>query len=152
MSRIATVSLAIVALCSAGCLVGEGPGMDDDDSASVDSPQSPQGDGWCDSLTFTGMVEGLEATARLSFEPAFERAYVGGEITTPTSAYTFFGDLPIDANTKVPTTDVMWVEVNTTSTGERFRAELRFHEDGFVFIANAYEGAYSTPYEFVCQR
>ena len=156
-SRLFALVAVVCCALSTGCVLERGEGFGDDDDGAArpggpETPGAPQGNGWCDSLTFVGDIEGLEAIARLSFEPAFERAYVGGTIDTPTANYTFFGDMPIDVDTKQPVSDVMWVEVNTTGSNERFRAEIRFHDVGFTFIANAYEGAYSTPYEFTCQR
>ena len=44
-----------------------------------------------------------------------------------------------------------FVDVLDQGTNERFRAQIDLTPDGFVFTANAFEGAGSTAYDFHCK-
>ncbi|MBN4050411.1 hypothetical protein JYT28_01545 [Desulfobulbus sp. AH-315-M07] len=77
---------------------------------------------------------------------------MAGEIVSQSAQYYFSGcELPLDPYTDLPASSVCWVDVTGVFTGDRFRAELNFDQTGFVLTSNAYEGAYSTNYNFVCQ-
>lgn len=149
MSRFAiTTVLAATLTLSVGCVAEVD---DNDDSGSGRGVTPTGGQQWCASNTFVADIEGAPGTARLAYEKGLTILYVGGEITSQTSQYYFSGcELALDDYTGLPASSVCWADV-TASTGERFRAELNFHQTGFYFTANAYEGAYSTNYNFVCQ-
>jgi len=127
---------------------------DSSTTSSDGSTTSPYGSdqAWCASNTFVADLGGSPGTAQLGYELGLTILYVGGQIVSQVDQYYFSGcELPLDLYTQLPSSSVCWVDVTSTVTGERFRAELNFHQTGFVFTANAYEGAYSTDYNFICQ-
>ena len=130
LSVLCIVGLLWVGACDGGAAVG--------------------GAGWCPSMAFTADIHGAPATAQLVFEPHFEMGYVSGTITSQSSGYSFYGDTPIDVHTKLPTSSVMWVDV-TAFNGERFRAEINWHPEGFVFTPNPFGGGPLNDYAFYCQ-
>ena len=67
---------------------------------------------------------------------------MAGEISSASAYYTFQGDL-LGARG--------WVDVVDHYSNQRFRAQIDLTTTGFYFTANAFEGAWSTPYAFSCQ-
>jgi hypothetical protein len=96
----------------------------------------------CASGTYAANVNGEQALAKVSYEVLVERTAVAGEISSSSAYYTFTGDLYGDRG---------WVDVVTHGSNERFRAQIDVIPNGFIFTANAFEGAGSTAYEFKCQ-
>jgi hypothetical protein len=107
---------------------------------------------WCPSNRFVADFGGLPATAALASELGLSWLFVSGEIVSPTARYYFSGcELPLDPYSGAVAADVCWVEVVEVVSGQRLRAELRFHDRGFLFITDPFEGLYSTGYDFVCE-
>jgi len=98
--------------------------------------------GACASGTYAADVNGAQAIARVTYEVLIERTVIAGDITSATARYIFNGDLYGDRG---------WVDVVTEGSNERFRAQIDVIPQGFVFTANAYEGAGSTAYTFTCR-
>jgi hypothetical protein len=143
-----TCALALAtALGAAACTVpSAGPGAGAD--APADSTTSTGAGGGtptpgCSSGTYAGDLGGAPATARVSLEILSEVTYVAGDIRSAVAYYTFQGEAYGDRG---------WVDVVDHGTNERFRAQVDALADGFLFTANAYEGASSTVYEFHCAR
>ena len=140
-----------LSLSSNACLGGP----DEEDSTLFHQHQestTARGNSWCSSMTFIGDLHGAPATAQLTFEPLHEVGYVSGTIVSQSASYTFFGDTPIDVYSKWPSSSVMWVEVTGQTTGERFRAEINWKAEGFLFTANPFSGGGASDYYFHCKR
>ena len=151
-----TIACVIFAIVLVGCREEDGSSQTASDPTSFNPTSSDPAQEWCPSNTYVAEVSGMSGTARLGYEVGLDVIYVNGEITSQTAYYSFSGcELYRDIYTGMPTNNVCWVEVTGSYAGERFRAELHFYEmgseRGFMFTANAYEGAYSTEYNFVCQ-
>ncbi len=158
---IVTIVCVVSVIFVSGCReLSEGPEEGTDRESpypTSNDPTSPETSAeWCPSNTFVGDIEGMSGQARLAYEVGLSVIYVGGEITSETAHYYFSGcELYRDTYTGMPTNNVCYVDVTGMYTGERFRAELQFYEigseRGFYFTANAFEGMYSTSYNFICQ-
>jgi hypothetical protein len=97
-------------------------------------------------------MQGLPGYATLDSQDGLQVVYVGGQIRSRVAEYTFSGcELPLDLNTGAIVGSVCYADVADLSSNSRFQAELRFHQNGFVFVANPYGGGGATPYNFVCQ-
>jgi hypothetical protein len=70
-----------------------------------------------------------------------DTTYISGDIRSASAYYTFNGE---GWNGRG------WVDVVDHGTNQRFRAQMDAIPNGFLFTANAYEGAGSTVYEFHC--
>jgi hypothetical protein len=118
------------AACSASPAQGNGTG-------GGGNPACPTG-------TYVSDFGGLPATARVNVEILTNVTYVSGDIRSATAYYTFTGETVNGSG---------FVDVVHHNTNQRFRAQVDATADGgFVFTANAYEGQYSTPYQFSCKR
>lgn len=145
-----------VALFTVGCREVEPNSQTGSSPIVADSTSPDPAQEWCPSNTYVANVSGMSGTAQLGYEVGLDVIYVGGEIRSQSAYYSFSGcELYRDIYTGMPTNNICWVEVTDQYQGERFRAELHFYEmgaeRGFMFTANAYEGAYSTAYNFICQ-
>lgn len=142
------IACAVFVVLVTGCDSGGGGGGDP-------APPDPT-QGFCPSNRYVADLEGAPGTAQLFCEIGLNVVYVGGEVTSAYAYYTFTGcELYRDPYSGAITNSVCWVDVVDGYSGDRFRAEMQFYDlggaQGFLFIANAYEGAYSTTYDFVCQ-
>ncbi|MCA9623969.1 MAG: hypothetical protein KC731_33330 [Myxococcales bacterium] len=146
MPRLTSLTLLPLLLLAACTVEPDDPG--DGANQATNDPLA----GWCSSNRFVTDLGGLPGVASLTHELGLEFVFVEGAIESETAHYTFTGcQLPRDPYSGAITGNLCWVDVNTTGAYERFRAEMEFHDQGFWFTANAYEGAYSTTYDFRCE-
>ena len=98
------------------------------------------GAGNCPSNTYTGEINGVQATARVTVEPLPSYTYVEGEVTSGQFYYTFTADLPGDRG---------WGDMVDHSDGSIFRIQIDVVGDGFYLTTNPFLAP--TTYIFSCQ-
>ncbi len=156
--------LAALLLISAGAIAGcdgdSTPGGDGAAGSSSGGSSDGSGPGsdaggtsYCPGGTFVGDLQGLQATAQVTFSESihfdsdsntFDVSYVqmGGEVTSSVAYYLFAADLYGYAG---------YGDMTDVYGGETFRIYIQLTASGFVLTTNPYEGLYSTSYVFSCQ-